>query len=388
MRIDRNLFSYEMPTKIIYGTGAVVIAGQEIQRLGANKVLLTTDQGIKGAGLLNPVTSALAKAGIDWVVYDQVEADSDVNIVAEATLMAQENQCNCVLGIGGGSSMDTAKAVAVMSTNPGSIYDYVGLDQVKNDPLPIVAIPTTAGTGSEVTIWAVISDKKKKLKTGIGSIKMMPDLAICDPELTISLPPLLTAETGMDALTHAIESYVNTATQPISEALAEKSIKMIAEHLRLAVANGEDIEARDGMLMGSLTAALAFNETRLGIAHAWSSPLGAYFSISHGLANAILLPNVMEFNLIGAPDKYAKIADLMGENISGLSIMEAAAKSVEAVRKLLIDIELPRHLRAIIDIEEEDIIKLAEEALKSGNNLVNPHRPDLDDLIAICKKSL
>ena len=376
MRIARNLFSYEMPTKIIYGTGAVVIAGQEIQRLGANKVLLTTDQGIKGAGLLNPVTSALSKAGIDWVVYDQVEADSDVNIVAEATLMAQENQCNCVLGIGGGSSMDTAKAVAVMSTNPGSIYDYVGLDQVKNDPLPIVAIPTTAGTGSEVTIWAVISDKEKQLKTGIGSIKMMPDLAICDPELTISLPPLLTAETGMDALTHAIESYVNTATQPISEALAEKSIKMIAEHLRLAVANGEDIEARDGMLMGSLTAALAFNETRLGIAHAWSSPLGAYFSISHGLANAILLPNVMEFNLIGAPDKYAKIADLMGENISGLSIMEAAAKSVEAVRKLL------------IDIEEEDIIKLAEEALKSGNNLVNPHRPDLDDLIAICKKSL
>ncbi len=388
MRIDRNLFSYEMPTKIIYGTGAVVIAGQEIQRLGANKVLLTTDQGIKGAGLLNPVTSALSKAGIDWVVYDQVEADSDVNIVAEATLMAQENQCNCVLGIGGGSSMDTAKAVAVMSTNPGSIYDYVGLDQVKNDPLPIVAIPTTAGTGSEVTIWAVISDKEKQLKTGIGSIKMMPDLAICDPELTISLPPLLTAETGMDALTHAIESYVNTATQPISEALAEKSIKMIAEHLRLAVANGEDIEARDGMLMGSLTAALAFNETRLGIAHAWSSPLGAYFSISHGLANAILLPNVMEFNLIGAPDKYAKIADLMGENISGLSIMEAAAKSVEAVRKLLIDIELPRHFRAIIDIEEEDIIKLAEEALKSGNNLVNPHRPNLDDLIAICKKSL
>ncbi|MCG8513947.1 MAG: iron-containing alcohol dehydrogenase [Halanaerobiales bacterium] len=388
MRIDRNLFSYEMPTKIIYGTGAVVMAGQEIQRLGANKVLLTTDQGIKGAGLLNPVTSALAKAGIDWVVYDQVEADSDVNIVAEATSMAQENQCNCVLGIGGGSSMDTAKAVAVMSTNPGSIYDYVGLDQVKNDPLPIVAIPTTAGTGSEVTIWAVISDKKKQLKTGIGSIKMMPDLAICDPELTLSLPPLLTAETGMDALTHAIESYVNTATQPISEALAEKSIKMIAEHLRLAVANGEDIEARDGMLMGSLTAALAFNETRLGIAHAWSSPLGAYFSISHGLANAILLPNVMEFNLIGAPDKYAKIADLMGENISGLSIMEAAAKSVEAVRKLLIDIELPRHFRAIIDIEEEDIIKLAEEALKSGNNLVNPHRPDLDDLIAICKKSL
>lgn len=388
MRIARNLFSYEMPTKIIYGTGAVVIAGQEIQRLGANKVLLTTDQGIKGAGLLNPVTSALSKAGIDWVVYDQVEADSDVNIVAEATLMAQENQCNCVLGIGGGSSMDTAKAVAVMSTNPGSIYDYVGLDQVKNDPLPIVAIPTTAGTGSEVTIWAVISDKEKQLKTGIGSIKMMPDLAICDPELTISLPPLLTAETGMDALTHAIESYVNTATQPISEALAEKSIKMIAEHLRLAVANGEDIEARDGMLMGSLTAALAFNETRLGIAHAWSSPLGAYFSISHGLANAILLPNVMEFNLIGAPDKYAKIADLMGENISGLSIMEAAAKSVEAVRKLLIDIELPRHFRAIIDIEEEDIIKLAEEALKSGNNLVNPHRPDLDDLIAICKKSL
>lgn len=388
MRINNNIFTYEMPTRIIYGIGSVTMTGDEVAGLGVKKILITTDKGVKNAGVLDPVIKSLEKAGIEYIIYDKVRADSGVDIVSEATELAKKNGCELTMGIGGGSSMDTAKAVAVMVNNPGSILDYAGLDKMKNKPLPIVAIPTTAGTGSEVTVWAVISDKENNIKTGIGSMMMMPDVAICDPGLTISLPPNVTAATGMDALTHAIESYVNTATQPISEAMAEKSIKLIADNLRLAVANGENIKARDGMLMGSLIAALAFNETRLGIAHAWSSPLGAFYPVSHGVANAILLPNVMEFNLIGAPEKFARIAELMGENITGLTVMEAARKSVEAVRNLMIDINIPLHFKEVIDIDEEMIPRIAEDAIKSGNNLVNPRRPSIDDLIEICKKSL
>jgi len=388
MRINDTLFTYEMPTRIVYGPGAVSRSGEEVISLGAKTILITTDSGVKKAGLLEPVVKSLEEAGVKVVIYDKVVADSGVGIVDEATRVAKENNCELILGIGGGSSMDTAKAVALMVNNPGNILDYEGLDKFSNDPLPIVAIPTTAGTGSEVTVWAVISDKENHIKTGIGSMKMMPRVAICDPELTLSLPPRVTAATGMDALTHAIESYVNTATQPISEAMAEKSIKLIADNLRLAVANGENVKARDGMLMGSLTAALAFNETRLGIAHAWSSPLGAYYPISHGVANAILLPNVMEFNLIGNPEKFARIAELMGENIQGLTLMEAARKSVEAVRNLMTDIGIPLHFKEVADIDEKMIPRIAEDAIKSGNNLVNPHRPDIDDLIEICRKSL
>lgn len=388
MRINDKLFTYELPTKIAYGRGAVARTGEEVAALGATTVLIATDSGVQKAGLLPPVVGSLERAGIKAVVYDKVVADSGVDIVTEATQLAKANQCDLIMGIGGGSSLDTAKAVALMVNNSGSIMDYVGMDKFKNDPLPVAAIPTTAGTGSEVTVWAVINDRENIVKTGIGSTKLMPRVAICDPELTISLPPRATAATGMDALTHAIESYVNTATQPISEALAEKSIKLIADNLRLAVANGENVEARNGMLMGSLLAALAFNETRLGIAHAVSQPLAAYYPVPHGVANAILLPNVMEFNLIGNPKKFARIAELMGEQIQGLPLMDAAQKAVDGVRKLMSDIDIPFHFQEVTTIDEKMIPKIAEDSMPSGNILVNPHRPDINDLIAICKKSL
>ena len=380
-------FKYEMPTKIVFGNGVVDKTGEEVQRLGVKKVLITTDQGVKEAGILSKLEDSLNSSGIRYAIYDKVLPNSGTKIVAEATDMAKNDGCELMIGVGGGSSMDTAKAVAAMMTNPGSIVDYEGIGKLKNHPLPIIAIPTTAGTGSEVTIWAVITDHERNYKAGIGGFMMMPKVAICDPELTISMPPHITAETGMDALTHAIESYVCTATQPISEAMAEKSISLIGKYLRLAVANGDNIQAREAMLMGSLTAALAFNETRLGIAHSWAMPLGT-FPISHGLVNSILLPNVMEFNLIGSPEKYATIAQLVGEKIEGLNLMDAARKAVAAVRELSLNIGLPQGLKDVIDIKDEDIHKLAEQALQSGNNLVNPRRPNIDDLIAICKNSL
>lgn len=388
MRINDKIFTYELPTKIVFGRGSAARAGEETAALGATRVLITTDSGVQKAGLLPAVVESLERAGIKAVVYDKVVADSGVDIVAEATELAKENRCDLIMGIGGGSSLDTAKAVALMVNNTGSIMDYVGMDKFQNDPLPVAAIPTTAGTGSEVTVWAVINDRKNIVKTGIGSVKLMPRVAICDPELTISLPPRATAATGMDALTHAIESYVNTATQPISEALAERAIKLISDNLRIAVANGENMEAREGMLMGSLIAALAFNETRLGVAHAISQPLAAYCPVPHGVANAILLPNVMEFNLIGNPGKFARIAEFMGEPVQGLSLMDAARKSVDGVRKLMTDINIPFHFQEVTKIDETMLPKIAEDSMPSGNNLVNPHRPTMNDLIEICKKSL
>jgi len=381
-------FKYEMPTKIIFGCGVVNQTGKEVEKLGVKKVMIVTDRGFMKSGFVCRLENSLKCSKIEYVIYDKVQPNSGSKLVNEAANIAKNENCELIIGIGGGSSMDTAKAVAVMVTNPGDIMDYAGMDKIKNKPLPNIAIPTTAGTGSEVTVWAVISDHEKNYKTGIGSFMIMPKVAICDPELTISLPSYITAATGMDALTHAIESYVCTATQPISEALAEKSISLISKYLRIAVANGKNIEAREGMLMGSLAAALAFNETRLGIAHSWASPLGAYFPISHGLVNSILLPNVMEYNLIGNPEKFARIALLMRENIEGLNLMDAARKAVKAVRALSADIDLPQKLKEVIDISEEDIKKLANEAFQSGNNLVNPRKPTLEDMIEICRNSM
>ena len=383
-----KLFKYEMPTKIIFGCGAVSQTGKEIEKLGIKKVMIVIDRGVMEIGLVDRLENSLKSSGIKYIIYDKVQPNSGTNFVTEATNVAKSENCELIIGIGGGSSMDTAKAVAAMVTNTGNLIDYAGIDKLKKQPLPNIAIPTTAGTGSEVTRWAVISDREKNIKADIGSFKIMPKIAICDPELTTSLPSRITAETGMDALTHAIESYVCTATQPISEALAEKSITLISKYLRRAVANGKNMEAREGMLMGSLTAALAFNETRLGIAHSWASPLVPYFPISHGLVNSILLPNVMEYNLIGNLEKFARIALLMGENIEGLNLMDAARKAVKAVRALSTDIDLPQGLKEVIDINEEDIQKLANEALQSGNNLVNPRTPTLEDMIKICRNSM
>lgn len=389
MQINKDVFSYEVPTKIIYGKNSTELIGEEVKELGINNILITTDKGIKEAGVLESILASLDKENINYYIYDEVKADSGVDIVNEATKVAKDNNCELIMGVGGGSSLDTAKAVAVMVTNPGNnVLDYAGLDEIENDPVKIFAVPTTAGTGSEATIWAVISNKNNNIKTGVGSMKMMPDVAICDPLLTKSLPANITAATGMDALTHAIESYVNTATQPISEAMAEKSISLISNNLRQAVANGDNLEARDSLLMGSLLAAFAFNETRLGIAHSISSPLGAFYPIPHGVANAILLPNVMEFNLIGNPGKYKKVAELMGENTSGLNQMEAAKKSVEAVSKLMKDIGIPRKLSEVADIDQDDIPKIVDQSYQSGNNLVNPRKPSKDDLLKVINNSL
>lgn len=382
-----NQFRYEIPTAIEFGNGVINDLAKHVKHLNGTKVLIVGDPGVVQAGVVDKLTKPLEDNGIPYVTFSEIEPDPVIQSVERGLQLANEEGCDLVVGVGGGSSLDTAKAIGLMLTNSGHIRDYVGINMVPNQAAPVIAVPTTAGTGSELTIWSVLSDKEAKVKVSVGSIYNMPTLALCDPELTTSLPPHITAATGMDALTHALESYVNKATQPISEGLSVQSMKMIAKNLRLAVVQGENKDARYQMLLASLIAAMAFNTTRLGLSHALALPLGAHFKIPHGVVNAILLPEVMQFNIIGNVEKFAEIATIFGENTFGLTTREAAEKAVTAIRQLKKDVGIAQTL-SDYGVREEHLDMIAEEAMLSGNVAVNPVKPTLEDLKNICRAAM
>ncbi|WP_419955593.1 iron-containing alcohol dehydrogenase [Neobacillus niacini] len=377
-------FRYEVPTAIEFGRGYVNKLNEHVLKLGGTKVLIVGDPGVLHAGIVQRLEAPLETAGIPYTIFTEVGMEATIESVDSGTELAKENGCDLVVGVGGGSALDTAKAIGLMLKNPGNIRDYIGIDLVPGPGAPVIAIPTTAGTGSEMTRFSVLSDKTAQAKLSVGSMYNCPALALCDPELTVTLPPHLTASTGMDALTHALESYVNKATQPISEALSIQAMTLIAKSLRLAVVQGENIEARHDMLLASTIAAMAFNTTRLGLAHALAMPLGAYFKIPHGVVNAILLPEVMKFNIIGNPHKFAEIARIFGENTDSLSVREAAERSVSAIRQLNKDIGITQTL-SDYGVTEEHLDLIVDEAILSGNVPVNPVKTTKEDLKNICR---
>ncbi|MDC3417581.1 iron-containing alcohol dehydrogenase [Aquibacillus salsiterrae] len=377
-------FRYEIPTKIEFGQGYVRTLPKHIEQLKATNVLVVGDPGVLAAGIVAKIEEPLHQANINFITFTDVGTEATIESVDQAVELARSNSCDLVIGVGGGSALDTAKSVGLILGNGGNIRDYIGIDKVPGPGAPVIAIPTTAGTGSEITRFSVLSDKKAKAKLSVGSMFNCPTIALCDPELTISLPPHITAATGMDALTHALESYVNKATQPISEALSIQSIKLISKSLRLAVVQGENLDARHDMLMASMLAAMAFSSTRLGLAHALAIPLGAHFKIPHGVVNAILLPEVMQFNLIGNLDKFIEIAGIFGEHTDGLTKREAAELAVTAVRQLKRDVGINATL-SDYGLKEEDLDMIVEEAMQSGNVPVNPVKPSLEDLKNICR---
>ncbi|GAB7055933.1 MULTISPECIES: iron-containing alcohol dehydrogenase [Paenibacillus] len=387
MNLLSRVFTYELPTEIAFGVHAVNELPKWIDSLKGSKVFIVSDPGVAQAGILDKVTSPLAEAHITFHTFTEVEREPDVKTIEIATAEAKAFGADLVIGVGGGSAQDAAKAVAVMVNNEGKITQYAGLNHIPNPGLPIICIPTTAGTGSEVTIWTVISEKDYHRKFGIGGKYLAPTLALCDPALTLSLPGPMTAATGMDALTHALESFVNKATQPISEALSRESMRLIAKSLRKAVVQGDNLEARYDMLLASTIAAMAFNPTRLGLAHALCMPLGGKFKVPHGTANAILLPQVMQFNLVGNLEKFKEIAEIFGENTAGLPLREAAELSVKAIKKLNQDIGIPAGLREY-GVTEEDLDYIAKEGMESGNVWVNPRKPTLEDLKEIVRQSI
>ncbi|PPA70404.1 iron-containing alcohol dehydrogenase [Jeotgalibacillus proteolyticus] len=377
-------FRYHIPTIIEFGNGYANKLHEFVSELGGSNVLVVGDPGVLKAGIVERLEKPLRNAGIPFTTFTEVGMEATIESVGEGVSKAVEAGCDIIVGVGGGSALDTAKSIGLLLTNGGDIRDYIGLDRVPSPGVPVIAVPTTAGTGSEITRFAVLSDKKAQAKLSIGSMYICPDLALCDPELTISLPPSITAATGMDALTHALESYVNKVTQPFSEGLSIQSMKLVAKSLRLAVIQGENADARSDLMTASTLAAMAFNSTRLGLAHALAIPLGANFNIPHGVVNAILLPEVMAFNLIGNQEKFIEIAKIFGEKVDQLSDREAALKAVEAIRLLKEDIGITQTL-SDFGVEERHLDQIVKEAMESGNVPVNPVKPTEEDLKNICR---
>jgi alcohol dehydrogenase len=380
--MDASIF--RSAKKIIYGEDTVLLVGKEAKRFGKVAMIVTGKGSSKKTGSLDKVLNSLKDNSIETIVFDSVEPDPSVKIIRCGVETAKAKDIDFIIALGGGSSLDAAKAINMMITNKGDIIDYE-----KNGPalagLPLIAIPTTAGTGSEVSRYVVITDTDRKIKMLIGAETLIPDIAILDPLLTVMMPPPVTAATGMDAITHAIEAFISKVSQPITDMYAISAIKLINENLVKAVLNGGNLEARKNMLLGQMYAGLAFSNASVALVHSMSRPLGAYFKVPHGLANAILLPSVMEFNRAACPEKFKLIAEAMGENTKNISLRDASKLAVKAVNKLFEETGLPRTLREI-GVEKEGIKKLAEDALDSGSTKFNPRRPVLSELIAIYNK--
>lgn len=390
MNVDaRRSFNFlPIPTDVHFGFGVARSLPKHVQSLKSRKVFLITDPGVRGAGLIDGVVDALQEASIRCTVYDRVTADSGSELICEAVGELKRSEAEVVVGIGGGSSLDTAKAVAAMATNRGSLLDYLGLNKVRERPLPVIAIPTTAGTGSEVSLWSVFTNDATKLKVAIGGVLLYPAIALCDPELTMELPPALTASTGMDALAHAIECYTNNACQPISAALALQAVELIGANLRGAALNGRDSRSRYAMMLASTMAGMAMNPTRLGLAHALAMPLGSWdLKIPHSIAIAVTLPVVMRFNYAAAPERYASVARALAQPLEGLSPLEAAGRAASAVECLAKEIGIPKKLSEF-GLCEEHIPTVVDEAIKSGNVAVNPRLTRKEDLAEVLRRVL
>lgn len=364
---------FQTTPRIVMGPGCLSQIQSEIQRLGGNKVMLVTDPGIVQAGIAGRLEEILAKAGIAFDRFDQVTPDPSLEVASQAIEALRASGAQVVIGLGGGSAIDIAKTAALLADSGGKLNDYFGIDLVPKPGRRTVIIPTTAGTGSEVTPIVILSDEAEKLKKGIVSPYLIPAVALLDPVLTLGLPPQVTAATGMDALIHGVESFTSKNAYPMTDMLACRAIELIAANIRTAYANGQDLAARSRMLEGSLLAGMAFANAGVTAVHAFAYPIGAEFHIPHGVANSIMLASVMEFNMLGNLNKFARMAALLGENTAGMSERQMALAAVQALRTLSADLQIPKHLSQF-GVKETDIPMLAEGVMKVTRLLANNPR--------------
>jgi len=379
----RKIFSFTGAKKIVFGNGSLLTLAGHLNEHHAKNPLVVIDKNLAKTGLHEKIASILVSEGIKFTVFDKVEPEPRIELADEGAALCLKNKCDSVIGIGGGSAMDVAKAIAVIATNKGAAVDYLGLNKVPKPGLPKIMIPTTAGTGSEVTFTAVFIRKNLKKKEGMNSPHLYPDLALLDPELTLSLPPEPTAHTGLDALCHAIESYTSINASPLSEMFSLEAIALIAENLRTCVHDGKNIAARERMLLGSLYAGIGLANAGVTAVHSLSYPLGGKFGVGHGLANTILLAPVMAFNLPGALEKFADVAEAMGECIDGLPLREAAYLAVDAVEALIEDCGITSSIRDF-GVKEDDFPSLADVAMTVARPLENnPRKMTKEEMIAI-----
>jgi alcohol dehydrogenase class IV len=379
--------AFHIPPVLIFGSGASERVGEESRKLGVEKGLIITDEVLINLGILDSIKQALSQAKVQFAIYSGVFTEPTVEFVQEGLKTYKQNGCDFLLAVGGGSAIDTAKAIAVMVTNVGSIEDYMGLNKIPKGGIPLIVIPTTAGTGSEVTQFTIITDTKRDVKMLIGSPFLIPQEAIVDPLLTLSMPRGLTAATGIDALTHAIEAYVSVKAQPMSDIFCLSAIELISGNLRQAWSNGNNIEAREKTMLGALQAGIAFSNSSVALVHGMSRPVGAYFHVAHGVSNATLLGVVTEFSLIGNPTRYARIAKAMGENVERLTILEAADLAAKSIKRLIKDIKIPSLQQLGVDKEKLDKLapQMAEDAIASGSPANNPRQATKEEIIELYK---
>jgi alcohol dehydrogenase class IV len=374
--------------RIIMGPGASKTIGDEVKSKGIKIALIVTDKGVVAAGLLNNIENSLKAAGIKFSVFDSVEPDPRYEIVADCVAMAVKEKAEMLIGIGGGSPMDISKTSAIMLTNKPPIGQYFGTNLVPNPGIPVILVPTTAGTGSEVTPIAILSDEGEKLKKGIVSPYLYPSMGILDPELTIGLPPAVTAATGMDALIHAIEAYTSVNATAITDMYCEKALELIYGNIRTAYAKGDNLQARTAMMEGALLAGIGFANAGVTAVHAFAYPIGAEFHIPHGIANTLMLPHVIRYNVLGNLDKFAKLAPSFGISTSGLDKLQIVDKVIEVIDRLTDDLRVPRHLSEF-GVKEKDIDMLADGVMKVTRLLANnPRTLYLNDAKAIYKAAL
>lgn len=369
-----NLVTIEGVKKTIFGTGSIDRIGPECKALGAFKVLLVMDRTLSKTDICQRIQELLKKNRIKTLLYPEVTPEPDPKLADNGAELARKEKVRCIIGVGGGSTMDVAKAIGVLAKNDGKAVDYIGLDKVNKAGLPTIMVPTTSGTGSEATFTSVFTMRDAKTKGGINSPFLYPHTAILDPELTLGLSPEITASTGMDALTHAIESFTSLQAHFMSEPISLSAIELISSSLRGAVFNGREYQYRENMLKGSYLAGLGLAMSGVGAVHALAYPLGAIFDIPHGMANALMLPYVLEYNYPGNIEKFCRIATAMDEEKNGLSCREIASRVVKAVFELSNDIGIPVTLKDL-NIPEDAIHEMAEAAMKVERPILNNPRP-------------
>lgn len=381
-----RMYDYLVPSVNFMGAGCLSVIGERCKILGGKKALIVTDKFLRGMedGAVDLTVKYLKESGIEVAFYDGVEPNPKDTNVKDGLKVYQSEGCDMIVTVGGGSSHDCGKGIGIVATHDGDLYDYAGIETLTNALPPIVAVNTTAGTASEVTRHCVITNTETKVKYVIVSWRNLPLVSFNDPMLMVKKPAGLTAATGMDALTHAVEAYVSKDANPVTDAAAIQAIKLIAQNLRQAVALGENLIARENMAYASLLAGMAFNNANLGYVHAMAHQLGGLYDMPHGVANAMLLPHVERYNLISNPQKFADIAEFLGENIAGLSVMEAAEKSIDAMFRLSKDVGIPASLKEM-GVKEEDFEYMAEMALKDGNAFSNPRKGKERDIVNIFK---
>ncbi|WP_339248982.1 iron-containing alcohol dehydrogenase [Paenibacillus sp. FSL P2-0136] len=378
---------YYVPSINMMGKGCLKDIAPYIQELKLNKALVVTDKFLMKSGIAGRLLAVLDAAGIQYVVYDEVKPNPTCKNVHDGVDFLKQHECDYLISIGGGSPQDTAKAIGIVSTNGGHIADYEGVHKSKNKSLPIVAVNTTAGTSSEVTINYVITDEERKIKMVMVDKNSIATISVNDPELMVDKPAALTAATGMDALTHAIEALVTPGAYPVTDATALAAVELIFGNLARTVTNGQDIEAREQMVYAIFLGGLAFNNAGLGYVHAMAHQLGGVYDLPHGVCNAMLLPYVEEENAKHVPEKFRAIARAAGMQTEGRSDKECADYVIEAIKALSKEVGIPAKLSEL-GVAEVDLDLLAENAMKDACAPGNPFIPTKDEVIALFRKIL